>query len=652
MKRSSFIVLLVAAVTILASVAALSVRGKSKNQRRTFETPQAGTTPFAPSSSKVVDACPAPGTELTYEVQYRSEGFAQLGTAIGGQASNKESSKHSLLGTLVGTEILTVLGRGEGGGCFAAIRYHRPAIGIGVDSQPQPAKEKQIALSLSKLVSLRFGSNGKLERVSYPPDYGSMGANYVRAIVGARQFVTKPDHRLTSSWTTEEVGAAGPYSARYEIVNDSGTTIRVAKTISSSPESQGTRTDAKAGIKIMPTGKIVIELSQTDGVTLLTAVYGERALMGGQVLSEQSTSLKCRLLSRRQLSQDKLAALAKSLSEQPRATLTPEEEEAQKLERSTQEQILGHETVQSILKELSDVDIRTPPRDEQVKLYLRTKALLYVRPKDASILGRGLSTRDFTKPSSEIVVTALSAVGSADAQDVLCAATRSRASDGKGLSILLPSIGSLTEPTACVVALVQELSTSASREIRSLALLALGSIARNLETLSKQRSNVIVRDLATRLSSPVVADDKTTVLLALGNTNSELARTVVIAERLNPSPTYRRAVASSLAGFSSAPSDTALCEMLRKDVDAQVRSAAAQALGARNRIESVKHALLDAALQDQVDGVRIASLFALTPLIAEDVSVQRVVQRIADRDASEVVRRQASSLLPGGGSQK
>lgn len=97
----------------------------------------------------------------------------------------------------------------------------------------------------------------------------------------------------------------------------------------------------------------------------------------------------------------------------------------------------------------------------------------------------------------------------------------------------------------------------------------------------------------------------------------------------------------------SSDSDRALCEMLILDEDPQVRAGAAQSLAARNQVDVVKGVLLRAAQQDKEESVRIASLFALTALVSKDQGVQVVVAAIAQGDSSEVVRKQAASLLQG-----
>jgi HEAT repeat protein len=244
-----------------------------------------------------------------------------------------------------------------------------------------------------------------------------------------------------------------------------------------------------------------------------------------------------------------------------------------------------------------------------------------------------------------MITTALSSVGSPEAQDALCTAIRAKESDAQALVTLVPTLGSFHQPTERVVALLQELSQSSSRDIRSTALLALGATAKNLAPQLSKRSGAIISDLAFRFAGSSLLDEKASLLLALGNSGSKEAENIILSQKNNPSLELRTTAISVLADFQSDESLRALCDTLRADQNPQARSTAAQALGPRSGVDIAKDSLLHAAQDDLAESVRIASMFALTALIPRDARVREVIDTIAQNDTSETVRKQAASLL-------
>ena len=253
---------------------------------------------------------------------------------------------------------------------------------------------------------------------------------------------------------------------------------------------------------------------------------------------------------------------------------------------------------------------------------------------------------------NEMVTTALSAVGSPEAQDALCEAVRAKKDDVRALSSLVPVLGSFGLPTQRVIALLTNLSHSPSPDVRSMAVLAFGAAAKNLAPKSPHRADLIVKDLVGRLSSSKSTDDRLTLLLALSNTGSDTARSIIVSQQADPSPTVRRTVCTALSSFQHPDSVRALTKMLKSDQDPNVRASAVQALAAQNREPSVKEALLQAAQRDIADNVRVAAMFSLTDLVHSDGKVHDVIASLTQGDGSEVVRKQAAILLQGANAGK
>lgn len=589
------------------------------------------------------------GTQLTYHVRYKSEGYTDIRNAIKVAPEGHSPPRHNLLGSLEVAEILTFLD-GDRGVVRASIRFKGPVITIQVDSRSQPGREREIAESLGRTATAYFDAQGRVTRLEFPKEYSPMAANFVKSIITMQQFAVPSSlGRSASIWDMEETGANGRYAAHYQVTGMSGPLTRVTKTLakSASPLASDGANSA-TNIQIVPQGKIEISVNRDQRVVRdLDGVSREEMLVQGHVLASQSTTIATHIVSSVRLSQTDLATATRMLAipgamdalNRPAHGLTPAQE------RAMQQQVLGSDSLHSLLGALADIDGGTASQDHQMSLYLKLKALVYLDPGASRSLGSRLLVADPTSASTQLITTALSAVGSSEAQDALCQMIRAKKEDFRALPGLVPILGSLHQPTERVVLLLQELSRSSSRDIRSMALLGLGGAAKNLAPVSPKRSSAIVGDLARQYSSSTTVDEQTTLLLALGNSGSERAEGIILSQRNNQSPELRRIAFAALGGFKSNASLQALCETLSVDQDPRVRSAAAQALAPRNKINVAEDALLHAAQQDVAESVRLASLFALTDLIPRDERVREIVSALAEGDGSAAVREQATSLL-------
>jgi hypothetical protein len=646
-KRASPKVSAIAARCLLTTLAMLTIAWTVPSGRA-----HAGDT-----NDKVIRSKLLVGTQLTYRVRYKSEGYTELRTVIGAGPGSETPPRHDLFGSLEATEILTFLDH-DRGGVRASIRFEKPVIKIQVDSKSQPEREREIVENLGHSAVVYFDAQSRVTRLEFPKEYPPMATNFVKAVVTLQQYAVPSSlGQDGSTWDMEETGANGKYAAHYHIAGTSGSLTRVTKTLGRSSSALANETsDSAASMQVVPQGKIQLNVNSNQGtVQDLDGVSHEDMLVQGHVLASQNTSVTAHIVSRVRLSAEDLSAAMRILLVPRGATnalVQPEQGLSSDRERAMQQQLLGTDSTRSLLDALTEIDGGSVSRDRQMNVYLKLKALIYLHPDASRTLGTRLSDAEPSKPSTDMIMTALSSVGSPAAQDALCTAIRSQKDDLPAMRALVPGLGSLPQPTERVVALLLELSHAASRDVRSMALLALGGAAKNLAQEANKRSSAIVSNLAAQFSAATVVDEKTTLLLALGNSGSTQAEKIILSQRNDQSSEMRRIATGALGDFQSQESLRALCDTLNADPDPQVRSAAAQALAPRSKVGLAKDSLLRAAQQDLAESVRIASMFALTDLIPRDEHVRGIITVLAEQDSSPAVRKQATSLLQQGQPQK
>ncbi len=447
--------------------------------------------------------------------------------------------------------------------------------------------------------------------------------------------------------------------AHYQVSGVTGFLTRVTKTIgglSSSTQVSDDSNPAKL-IKTIPQGKIEITIDTNHGtIHDLDGASHEDTLVRGHVLAAQNTSVAAHILSSARLSEKDLTANLRMLTV-PRsaenALTSFEGALTSTQEKVMQQLVLGTDSLQSMLDALSEIDKGPVSPNRQTNVYLKLKAIISLNPKASETLGQHILNANSASPSTDLIITALSAVGTSEAQDALCAVARAKKNDSSARIRLVAALGSLRRPAEGVVQLLYEFSHSSSRDIRSVSLLALGGAAKNLANVSGKRSTAIVIDLADRWSVSKDIDEKTTLLLALGNSASKRSEDILLKERTGQSPELRRTAVTALADFQSPKSIRGICDSLNVDSDVRVRSAAAQSLAPHIQVTAVRDALLRAVQRDDAESVRLASMFALTDLIPRDDHVREVIGVIAKEDSSATVKGQANSLLQkAGGARK
>jgi hypothetical protein len=552
------------------------------------------------TNDKVIRSKWVVGTQLTYTVRYKSEGYTELRTVIGAGPGSEAPPRHDLFGSLEATEILTFLDH-DSGGVRASIRFEKPVIEIQVDSKSQPEREREIVESLGHSAAVYFDAQSRVSRLEFPKGYPPKASNFVKAVVTLQQYAVPSNlGQDTLTWDMEETGANGKYTAHYQITGTSASLTRVTKTLGrpSSARANGS-SDSAATMQVVPQGKIQLNINRNQGtVQDLDGVSHEDMLVQGHVLASQNASVTAHIVSRVRLSAEDLSAAMRTPvvpNRTANALVQPEQRLSSDRARAMQQQVLGTDSTRSLLDALTEIDSGSVSRDRQMNVYLKLKALVYLHPEVSRTLGTRLTVTELSNPSTEMITTALSSVGSPEAQDALCTAIRSKKDDLHAMTALVPVLGSLHQPTQRAVSVLQELSRSSSPDVRSTALLALGGAAKNLAPTSNKRSNLIVSYLAARLFASAIVDEKTTLLLALGNSRSGKAESIIMNQRYDPSPELRRIAITALGDFQSNASLQALCDALKDDQDPQVRSAAAQALGPHSRVNLAKDGLLFAA---------------------------------------------------------
>ena len=292
---------------------------------------------------------------------------------------------------------------------------------------------------------------------------------------------------------------------------------------------------------------------------------------------------------------------------------------------------LGTADYKSLIAELA----ATTDEHAQAAIQRRLRALFSVHPSDAQRAAAMLRDSRVPVPQKQVVIAALAASGTPEAQRTLVAYLPDADPDLRLQT--LGSVGVTPTPTADTINAIKTLATTTTNDAdKSTAMLALGNLAHG--------DDDTVAYLIDQLHAATSDDQVILCLQALANTGDPRALPPIV-EQLKASDVDVRAVAvSSLRLFADPSVDGLIAQMLLGDVDDHVRGQAVFADGFR-AIDRALPSLNIALRRDVAISVRLAIVRVLAGQRVMNPQCDPPLAWAAQHDADETVRQAAAEAL-------
>jgi HEAT repeat protein len=182
-------------------------------------------------------------------------------------------------------------------------------------------------------------------------------------------------------------------------------------------------------------------------------------------------------------------------------------------------------------------------------------------------------------------------------------------------------------------------------ELRSMAGLALGTMARNLAATEPSRSAKIVDGIIRKLAASPSPEEARLGLMALGNAGSARALPTLSRYMADRSPVLRARAVAALRWIDDPRVDPWLTRALQRDPAPEVRREAAGALGFRTPTAKTVAVQKQAFRTERNESVRLAILSNLGRAQEAFPALKAVLRNAAAHDPSPNVRKAAASLL-------
>jgi hypothetical protein len=600
------------------------------------------------------------GERLIYQLHYHNSSASDmraLFSEAGADAAQQRNLEHKFTTDVRGELTMTVLKRADNH-VVLACNVRQPEVGLSYDGQERVDEARQIAIDLARGAFVEVDPQGRVVAVRFDPAVSNVAQGYVRALLGMTQFVFAQDQQdVATQWETQEDDSNGQYVALYKIEPESDQSTNAAQAQGKAyrktklrylPSNRKSLRTGDPTTKITPQGSLIARFDHTGGHLIsIAGTEAQTVSVVGKNIAQSKTTVNLSYLRKEALGATELsglrAMLEKTNGSAPLSATESDEEREANIHRNE----LGEATLDGLLAELAKVE-KTPNQDAETALYLKIKALVHLRPESCARLGQILAAADPQSLTMRLLTEALGRVGHAEAQAALVATIQARPADWLAVSLLIPTLGSVSLPTTQSEAALRELvAHAAAPEIASTAQLALGAMARSLTESSPDRAARIVDEAAKGLNSSSEEETARRLLLTLGNAMAARSLPTIARFAVHTSPSLRASAMCALRGISAAQADELLIKALASDADAKVRAEAAVALGYREMTAASFAAHKQTLFADQAESVRLAVLNNLWQAHEAFPEAQRLVTEAAEKDPSKTLRQAARELITG-----
>lgn len=514
-----------------------------------------------------------PGQRLVYRLDYRNVTSSDLRALFGFDSSQPGSPLAHNIESVVTADIVRTAIEADSADWKVAYSFREAAVSIRVNGQTDTASSAAVARDLAIPMIARVSASGHVKALAFDGNIRDISKSFARALLAGLQFVMPGDRGR--QWETREDDPAGRYIARYERVSRgsySRTKLRyLPRSISRKGEITVTET-------VVPSGKLEARLdSEGSRLVSLSGTDSQKVLISERQIAQGVTTLSLRYVRTEMPARSEMMTLVAMAH---KAAWGDDAEQSD--DRVIHSAELGDETAETLLSALEQRERNSEDTSSLTPLYLKLKALVYLHPGTSALLGTALKSARPNGPTMEVVSGALGSVGHSQAQSALVEAMKFRETEWPAMATLIPALGGARTPASESIDYMFRLAFgSRSREISSTARLAAGTMIKNVEADSPQLASALVKRLVDGMKLARTASEQGELLLALGNTGSASALSVIADFAGHRDPVLRAFAMRALRWVDGERAGALLAKAAGADADSTVRAEAARALSDR-----------------------------------------------------------------------
>jgi hypothetical protein len=522
----------------------------------------------------------------------------------------------------------------------SAARAHEVDLACEVDdaavSGPQGGgspRDETLRRRLSRRFFVTVREDGTAVRAYFPKDMAPEDRNLLLILPTETQLVRPRD--AGESWTAMERDGAGLYLASY--VKDGPHGIVKRKLRYTELDGVGAASSTGFGIDILTSER---RFDLDDGGRIGSYEGGDRLRVTTQITRGQSLAMATtvRLWDPRDQSVPALAgSLARGADDVDASPIRTQQLDPAVQRRLRDERLLSGRSADDLL---ASAEAPSPPPELSPRLAALFRLHPEQVPQAALRIRRGVATK--------LLANALGAAGSTEAVRALGALAHDRGVPSSTRVSALTSLMQLQHP-AEAMRVPLDLLDDADAPTREAACLTAGALARAGRADHAADADAIDHALADRFSRETTSSRRRELLGAMGNSGGPTLAAVLLGVLSHGAPGERPASARALRFVAGPDVDRALATAIASDPDVQVRFDALFAAGFRP-FAALADVVIHAATSDDDEQVRSAAANLLGAHL-EAPGARDALLRVQEQDPKPEVRRRAGELLhPAGGS--
>jgi hypothetical protein len=615
------------------------------------------------------------GFWVSYQIEHQSSGVLQpRGTRVDGAARLRFYSLHSgarVVVVAVGVDALVrsgaevLLGRGD----VASLGGD-----AGKPTLSSPAPAQWPALD-SALVKRALGEAGVVTFPVSPtlsPDFGA--ARFLALARGVEQDGSKgvyenlmldalrglaigspgsPPSASDVSFATVEMDDGAQESVRYDIRSRRSGAWDVRRSVSHTDSPRATVANASGAPS--SAGTLRARVSDSRDITFVTSPFhvvsvdGVRTRMlsqGNAPLVENTHRWRVRRVATGVLDEALLLEVDLLLREAARSEVSSR---TPNLERQMHEATLGDDTAATLLARLSELSSMGEgvTEAEKTDLYLKLKALIVLDPESGRTLVGRATDAGAGSLELQLLAGALSAAGTAAAQQALVDVLESAARGSRKRMELVPMLGMSENPSASTLLYLDAMSRDAASPEANAALLSLGIASHKARTVEGDIARRIALSMRDRLLAAREPREIRNLLAAGGNAGDGDVLRAAATFLASADPSVR---AAAIFALRSVPFEEfkSSYERALSDPDERVRESALRGLEAQRGSPQSVAFLIDAFGRQESTRMRVGVLNLLWRVRRVSPDVKEFVEGVADDSTNADVQKLASRLLSEG----
>ena len=321
--------------------------------------------------------------------------------------------------------------------------FQNPQVHFQAEGIDEPDQSQNIQTGLTQPIFCMLDRSGLVQSVWFDAAANSVAQRLASTLLAAMQIVRPSSGTVSAAeWDAEEEDPSGKLVAHYQVQPDG--TIHKTKPRYLLPTPAKKSKTIRLNPTIQSDGEYVATLDAEHHLSGLSVSDVQTITLQNKVVGNGILKLEMNLLRKDEASASELTRLRTASAERvkiARAAELYDPASAAQSEQNIQRQELGGATLESLLGELAAAEAKPSQENDTTQLFLKFKALAFMRPETCEQIGKLLSNAKTGSLRMQVLTDALQSAGNAQAQTALAAAVVDHIKDWKATQVLLPSLG-------------------------------------------------------------------------------------------------------------------------------------------------------------------------------------------------------------------